>query len=215
MSPKAVVYVLHREDGSRNNLSKVGSTKISADGRAANYTDGGWTAYFTAEVPAHVRFAVERKAHSILSKKGLWLDPTITGGTANEIFTCTPNEAQNAIVDAIQMIKSELSDFIGDEIALSLTKAKHKNLELAQKLESQDKELESLKKIHKDQLLIADSYKIINEAEHIKKLQARIRALDKSLNEKDREISSLRIEITRLNDARRDNQGRNSRKGRK
>ncbi len=207
MSPKAVVYVLHRQDGSRHNLTKVGSTRISADSRAANYTDGGWTAYFTAEVSAHVRYAVEKTAHSILSEKGFWLDPTITGGTAQEIFTCTPQEAKDAIFSAIQIVKWELADFIGDEIASDLVKAKNKILQLSQ-------ELEGLKKLHKDQSLTSVSYKVINEAEHIKKLQDRIRILDRSLSEKDREISSLRTEVNRLNATLSDNQYRSSRKRR-
>jgi len=205
MTPKAVVYVLHRRDGSSHNLTKVGSTRISADSRAANYTDGGWVAYFTAEVSAHVRYAVEKKAHSILSERGFWLDPTILGGTAQEIFTCSPQDAKDAILAAMQIVKGELADFIGDEIALYLMKTKNKVLEVTQ-------ELEGLKKLHKDQSLTSVSYKIINEAEHIKKLQDRIRILDRSLSEKDREISSLRTEITRLNDTLGDNEYRSSRK---
>lgn len=205
MTPKAVVYVLHRRDSSSHNLTKVGSTRISADSRAANYTDGGWAAYFAAEVSAHVRYAVEKKAHSILSEKGFWVDPTIFGGTAQEIFNCTPLDAKDAILAAMQIVKGELADFIGDEVALDLMKTKNKMLELSQ-------ELEGLKKLHKDQSLTSVSYKIINEAEHIKKLQDRIRILDRSLSEKDREVSSLRTEITRLSDTLRDNEHRISRK---
>ena len=205
MLPKAVVYVLHRQDGSRHNLTKVGSTKISADSRAASYTDGGWVAYFTAEVSAHVRYAVEKKAHFILSEKGLWLDPNITGGTAHEIFTCTPREAREAILSAIQMVREELFDFMGDEIALNLKKTKNEMLDLAE-------ELDTLKKHQKYEKLTIESQNIIREAGNINKLQEKIRTLEVKIIEKDKEISALRIELNRSNDALADIQYIRSRK---
>lgn len=191
MGPKAVVYVLHRRDGSRLNLTKVGSTRISADSRAANYTDGGWTAYFTTEVSAHVRYAIEKEAHSILKEKGFWLDPTTTGGTAQEIFICSPQEAKDAIFLSIQTINKQISDYINYDIAEELIKSN--NI-----IDSLSRELDDIRKISKHQEITNESYKVINEAGRIKKLQERIRLLDGKMAEKDRDISALRAEVARL-----------------
>ncbi len=191
MAPTAVVYVLHRRNGPRQNLAKVGSTRVSADSRAAKYTDGGWEAFFMMDLPAHIRFAVERKSYSILAEQGFWLDPNINGGTANEIFTCTPQQARDAIISAVDIIKSELYDFIDGEIALELAEYKRKVIEL-------NEDLKVLNKIKRDNYLANNAHKIINEAEHVKKLQDRIRALDKLPLEKNREIDRLSSDLSRF-----------------
>lgn len=112
MSESSIIYALYRSSETRHNLTKVGSTKISADSRAANYTDGEWIKYFDFEVSSHVQFAVERTAHKILRNKGFWLDPRVTNGTAQEIFTCEPEEAKKAIIDAVEMVKADLGRFV-------------------------------------------------------------------------------------------------------
>jgi len=98
LSEKSIIYVLKRAD--HDEISKVGSTKISAQSRAQNYTDGDWTVFFEITVPSVVQFIVERFAHDILKKNGYWLDPKITGGSATEVFFCEPEIAMSAVENA-------------------------------------------------------------------------------------------------------------------
>jgi hypothetical protein len=83
-NPSSIIYVLSRTDNS--SISKIGSTEISAQSRAQNYTDGDWSVFSEIEVPSVVKFSVERFAQRILKSGGYWLDPKISGGTATEVF---------------------------------------------------------------------------------------------------------------------------------
>lgn len=191
MSSKAIVYVLHRQGGSSHKLAKVGSTKISAESRAANYTDGGWASFYTAEVSAHIRYAVEKEAHNILKQGGHWLDPAITGGTANEIFTCSPHEAKIAVERAIHIVKRDLKSFIDPEYDAEMQKLKLDNATFSNEigaLKRQSQEIERYK----------DAQRVVNEAEHVKKLQERIRILDKTLIERDQQIKKLGSDLRNL-----------------
>lgn len=109
---KSIVYVLARGGGSNAKFSKVGSTRVSSQNRAKNYTDGEWSVFFELEVAGPLRFYIEHTAHEILSADGYWIDPAMvagSGGNAKEVFACSPAEAQKAVQSAfnttmIQMI---------------------------------------------------------------------------------------------------------------
>lgn len=139
----AFVYVLYRENGYGTTYSKVGSTTLSAGSRANDYTDGGWQVF--DEMPIHpaIRYHVERQSHEIL--KCYWLDPSMTGGTAREIFTCSPEEAVKAVREAykkssINIIKSVIRDNpdIMEFAKIEYAEAKH------------EKHISDLKSYHKD-----------------------------------------------------------------
>ena len=139
MSPMSIIYALYRRDESRHNLTKVGSTKISADSRAVNYTDGEWLKYFECEVSSHIQFAVERTTHRILRNKGYWLDPRVTNGTAQEIFTCEPEEAKRAIIEALDMVKADLGRFIHpqtDRLLKEISRLRDDKRKLEERFES-------------------------------------------------------------------------------
>lgn len=139
MSAMSIIYVLSRADAIRHNLTKVGSTKISTDSRAANYTDGGWIKYFDIEVSSHIQFAVERTAHRILRDKGHWLDPRATDGTAQEIFTCGPEEGKQAIIDAVDKVKFDLGRFIypqTDQLFREIARLRDDKRRLEERLEA-------------------------------------------------------------------------------
>ncbi len=89
----AFVYVLSRPE--HPNVSKVGFTNISAKSRANNYTDGEWVIYEEFSMPNFLARLTEKSAHQQLSE--YWLDPKITGGTASEIFMCSPEIASIAV----------------------------------------------------------------------------------------------------------------------
>ncbi len=103
---EAFVYVLYRDNGYGRIFSKVGSTRLSAGSRANDYTDGGWQVF--DEMPIHpaIRYHVERQSHEIL--KSHWLDPSMTGGTAREIFTCSPEEAVMAVREAYKQSSTNI-----------------------------------------------------------------------------------------------------------
>jgi hypothetical protein len=103
---EAFVYVLYRDNGYGKIYSKVGSTRLSAGSRANDYTDGGWQVF--DEMPIHpaIRYHVERQSHEIL--KSHWLDPSMTGGTAREIFTCSPEEAAYAVREAYKISSNNI-----------------------------------------------------------------------------------------------------------
>ncbi len=87
------VYVLkrikHRE------MCKVGFTSVSAKSRAGDYTDGGWIVHAEFQMPAWLARLVEKEAHAQLDE--YWLDPKLTGGSANEVFLCSPQVAEVAV----------------------------------------------------------------------------------------------------------------------
>lgn len=183
MTSKAIVYVLHRQGGQSHKLAKVGSTKISVESRASNYTDGGWTSYYTAEVSVHIRYAVEKEAHNILKQNGHWLDPSVTGGSAQEIFTCSPQDAKNAVERAIEAVKWDLTHFVDPETGEGLQKLRVENAKLST-------ELEILKRQSQETVLFKDSYTL-----HVNRLQERIRELDAMVFDRDQKITRLRAEI--------------------
>jgi len=102
INSNSIVYVLARED--RADLVKVGSTRVSAQSRANNYTDGGWHVINELEVPTMLQFYVEHYAHDFLKKRGKWLPPAITSGTASEIFMCSSELAIEAVERAFNYI---------------------------------------------------------------------------------------------------------------
>ena len=187
MTLKAIVYVLHRQGGQSHKLAKVGSTKISAESRASNYTDGGWTSYYTAEVSVHIRYAVEKAAHNILKQNGHWLDPSVTGGSAQEIFTCSPQDAKNAVDRAIEAVKLELTQFVDPEYYEELQKLKAENAQIRE-------ELEILTHQSEEPELYRGPYTL-----QVKRLQERIKELDKAVTEKDRMITKLSFDLQNLN----------------
>lgn len=112
-SEKALVYVLERNEKHVGNLSKVGSTKISADLRAKDYTDGEWKVFFTLEVPLILQFIVESSAHKILQDKDLWFDPAFVSGSAREVFCCDSKVAKDAVVQSWSEVKRKFAMEIG------------------------------------------------------------------------------------------------------
>jgi len=102
INSNSIVYVLARED--KADIVKVGSTRVSAKSRANNYTDGGWHVVNELEVPTMLQFYVEHYAHDFLKKRGKWLPPGITSGTASEIFTCSSELAIEAVETAFNYI---------------------------------------------------------------------------------------------------------------
>ena len=104
-NPSSIIYVLSRTDNS--SISKIGSTEVSAQSRAQNYTDGDWSVFSEIEVPSVVKFSVERFAQRILKSGGYWLDPKISGGTATEVFLCEAKIAMNAVQKAWVVVRQE------------------------------------------------------------------------------------------------------------
>jgi len=112
---KSIVYVLARGNGSNAKQSKVGSTRVSPQHRAKNYTDGGWTVFYELEVAGPLRFHIERTAHEILSEEGYWIDPASVGdgsGSATETFACPPAEAQKAVQSAFDTTMMQMMTYI-------------------------------------------------------------------------------------------------------
>ena len=98
----SVVYVLKRID--KPSISKVGRSDSSGKTRARNYTDGNWKIHKEFEVPAFLAKPIEEKAHSLLKAQGHWLNPDIMDGSAQEVFTCEPNVAELAVMEAIKIV---------------------------------------------------------------------------------------------------------------
>lgn len=111
ISGEAIIYVLGRADN--ENISKVGSTKISAESRASSYTDGDWTVHSTLSVPSILQFTVERFSHEVLKKLGHWLPPNASGGSAMEIFTCPPAVAKIALDQAWSVVRQTTLSKLG------------------------------------------------------------------------------------------------------
>ena len=112
---KSIVYVLARGGGSNAKFSKVGSTRVSSQSRAKNYTDGEWSVFFELEVAGPLRFYIEHTAHEILSADGYWIDPAMvagSGGNAKEVFACPPAEAQKAVQSAFNKTMMQMMDYI-------------------------------------------------------------------------------------------------------
>lgn len=109
---KSIVYVLARGGGSKAILSKVGSTRVSSQNRAKNYTDGEWYVFFEMEVAGPLRFHIERTAHELLEP--YWISPETVGGggTAKEVFACSPTEAKKAVQSAFNTTMIQLMAYI-------------------------------------------------------------------------------------------------------
>lgn len=109
---KSIVYVLARSGGSKAILSKVGSTRVSSQSRAKNYTDGEWSVFFEIEVAGPLRFHIERTAHEFL--EAYWVSPEAVGGggTAKEVFACPPAEAQKAVQAAFNKTMIQMMAYI-------------------------------------------------------------------------------------------------------
>ena len=98
---KGIVYVLKRSSTKKpnqSNICKVGFTTISGDARAKDYTDGGWQVISEFHMPIWLAKMTEKAAHKELSDH--WMDPAITGGSANEVFYCEPELAEAAVIVA-------------------------------------------------------------------------------------------------------------------
>lgn len=109
---ESTIYVLERKEKNNFHISKIGSTSVSVEGRASNYTDGEWSHYFSMKVPSALRYAIEKKAHEILIKDGLWLDPSISDSPSREIFVCDPALARDAVELSLFEIISEISEWL-------------------------------------------------------------------------------------------------------
>jgi hypothetical protein len=112
---KSIVYVLGRGDGSKAKQSKVGYTRGSSQSRARNYTDREWTVFFELEVAGPLGRYIERIAHEILSEDGYWIDPASVGdgsGSATEVFACPPAEAQKAVQSAFNTTMMQMMAYI-------------------------------------------------------------------------------------------------------
>lgn len=204
----SIIYVLTRQQDTSSILSKVGSSKVSAQSRAQNYTDGGWVVYHEILVPSVLQFLVEHFAHRILKDKGFWLDPKITNGSASEVFLCEPTIAKEAVDISWENIRISLAEQIGfpseivqsllneNTVSQSIEEFKSKNasilsrirIEHETKLKEQLSELkqktEKVLAEQKEQLLKAEE-KFQNNKEHY-----------------ENEISKLQNEIDRLLEVR-------------
>ena len=87
------VYILCRRD--RPGIVKVGYSSREAKFRAQSYTDRDWLVHAEFSMPVWLAKMTERAAHEVL--KIYWLDPKVTGGTANEIFMCELEVAEDAV----------------------------------------------------------------------------------------------------------------------
>lgn len=90
------VYVLQRKEHEK--VCKVGVSSLEAQARAKDYTDGDWEVFFELPMPAWLAKLVEKLTHTKLKK--FWFDPKITGGTANEVFMCSPELAKSKVIHA-------------------------------------------------------------------------------------------------------------------
>ena len=98
---QGIVYVLKRSNTNKpnqSNICKVGFTTVSGDARAKDYTDGGWQVISEFHMPVWLAKMTEKAAHKELSD--YWMDPAITGGSANEVFYCEPDLAETAVIIA-------------------------------------------------------------------------------------------------------------------
>lgn len=95
LSSEGVVYVLKRKSKTPIELCKVGFSTISGDSRAKNYTDGEWAVAAEFKMPVWLAKLTEKATHKILGE--YWMDPKISGGTANEVFCCDPELAETAV----------------------------------------------------------------------------------------------------------------------
>lgn len=87
------VYILKRSK--HREICKVGFTSVSARSRASEYTDGEWVVHKEHQMPLWLAKLVEKEAHVQLAE--YWLDPKLTGGSATEVFLCSPEVAEVAI----------------------------------------------------------------------------------------------------------------------
>ena len=148
LTEEACVYVLKRTNNP--DLCKVGYTSISAKGRASQYTDGDWVVHSELFMPKWLARETEKTAHSILRK--YWLDPKITGGTATEIFQCSPETAAEAVLsEKVINIKRFLlsiglsKNFIESNISPELIDIFNLNKTEIELTEEYDEEIESIK----------------------------------------------------------------------
>ena len=98
---QGIVYVLKRSNTNKpnqSNICKVGFTTVSGDARAKDYTDGGWQVISEFHMPVWLAKMTEKAAHKELSD--YWMDPAITGESANEVFYCEPDLAETAVIIA-------------------------------------------------------------------------------------------------------------------
>jgi hypothetical protein len=95
---QGIVYILTREN--QPGISKVGYTGVSAKSRAKGYTDGDWVIDTEYSMPLWLARLTEKATHKQLEQ--YWLNPGITGGTAQEVFLCNPDLAKIAIESALK-----------------------------------------------------------------------------------------------------------------
>ena len=140
---RSIVYVLARGGGPNATFSKVGSTRVSSQNRAKKYTDGVWTVFFEMEVAGPLRFHIERTAHELLTERGYWIDPAMSGGTAKEVFACPPAEAQKAVRSAFDTTMMQMMTYIDGHPNLRLI-SKPKNDEASVSIETEIENLFAL-----------------------------------------------------------------------
>ena len=94
------IYILSHS--SRQNV-KVGQTKVSPESRARDYINtyqlNDFELFKAFEVNINSRKDIEKKVHEKLSNQGFRLSAL---DSAREIFACTPEIAERAILEAIK-----------------------------------------------------------------------------------------------------------------
>lgn len=196
LNPSSIIYVLSRTDNS--SISKIGSTEVSAQSRAQNYTDGDWSVFFEIEVPSAVKFSVERFAQRILKSGGYWLDPKISGGTATEVFLCEAKIAMNAVQKAWVVVRQETLLQMGIPVEVSRkfeekSSESHIFIKSISEYAEESKVLE--KKIKELEMYILKLNKALAAAYSGHDYHGRHKSL---LDEKDQVIEQFKEEITDL-----------------
>ena len=221
LNSNSIIYVLSRS--SNDKISKIGSTKVSAESRANDYTDGEWSVYSQITVPSIFHFTVEKFSHEILKQKGYWLDPKISGGSANEIFLCEPITAMDAVEGSWSSVRQKTLNLLGVPVPLlkhldgkttgdptieimvkkheiEIGRYKNKNVELESIISQKEKEMFDLYKKLSEPFIGFDyhgDYKKILELKDIdlKNKNKEILNLEKKINNKEDMLTSTILNV--------------------
>jgi len=185
-----MVYLLVRPTNSA--LVKVGYTAKSAEIRAANYTDGGWTVENEYLMPSWLTRLTEAAAHKKLAN--YWLDPGITNGSASEVFTCSIETADTAIKLAyLEQLESSLRSLRIPDIFISIV-IKHSSIHDIQNPIAIEKDIEEvLKQALMESRRANLQIEQINENHRLSllEIQNQNTQLKQALVHKDKELKAL------------------------
>lgn len=174
---QGIVYILTREK--QPGVCKVGYTGVSTKSRAKGYTDGDWIIYSEYSMPLWLARLTEKATHKQLEQ--YWLDPGITGGSAQEVFLCNPELADTALEIALAEEKESALKQLGVPAAL----ARHI---------TNDSELASimteLEKTHRIEIASMDE-KLSSLLDEKKALNDRIDQLEGLVESREQQISEL------------------------